>query len=361
MESLRWLRLAPIVAVVAAGALGAGRSVLGAPPPAAWDPPPCPTADGGGPSRPDGIAWYRLDPVLDETGTLAARRLELGIAGERALRLDLPPESFASGPVAGRVLAGDDDGDRSRLRLLDPGRACAATLAEEPSVIRSAVMDPRGDAVLEHRVDRATRADLGVWRRPLDGTPAVRLLAGLDADPRSGRTFSTDLLVAVDGRIVVSSCGLGSCRVRVLDPSSGGVAVVRGTGPALGVVGGSVLARAACPGQPCPVMAVHLASGARSVLVGDAHAAVLAGPAGDRVVAEVPGGGLVVVDVASGRATTPGEASGTPLRRGSTAVAGVDTPPGDVALAPGGRPGNPATRVLDPVANQSWALEEAAR
>jgi hypothetical protein len=355
------MRLAPVAAAVALGALGPGRPVAGAASEAAWDPPPCPEGAASAAPGVAGTAWYRMDPVLDAAGTLAARRLDLGIAGEPALRIDLPPESFASGPVAGRVLAGDDDGVRSRLRLLDPGIGCGVTLAQEADVIRSAVLAPAGDAVLEHRVDRVTRADLGIWRRSLGAGPAVRLLAGLDPDPSFGPTFTTDLLVAPDGRVVVSSCGLDACRVRVLDPATGGFILVGGTGPALGVSGASAIVRAACPGQPCPVEAVDLATGRHSLLIRDALAAVLGGPRGDRIVAETPGGAVVVVDPASGKRTRPAGASGSPLARGSTATAGVDTPRGAVALAPGGRPDATTTRVLEPVEGTSHAIEEVAR
>ena len=66
-----------------------------------------------------GAAWYRLDPVLDEHGSLAGQRLTVGLVGGPARHLDLAPESFVSGPVGGVVLVGDDDGTESRLRLLD--------------------------------------------------------------------------------------------------------------------------------------------------------------------------------------------------------------------------------------------------
>ena len=205
MESLRWLRLVPLVAVIAAGALGPGRAVSGAGAGPAWDPPPCTEADAGGP--PGTGAWYRLDPVLDRAGTLAAQRLTAGIAGRPSRHLDLAPESFASGPVGGLVLAGEDDGSVSRLRLLDPAHGCATAVADEPAVIRSAVLDPDGRSIVEHRVDRATRADLGIWRRTIGGS-AVRMLDGLGPDPELGPTFATDLVVAADGRLVVSSCAM---------------------------------------------------------------------------------------------------------------------------------------------------------
>ena len=358
METLRWLRLAPLAAVIAAGALGPGRPVSGAGAGPAWDPPPCPATDTGGP--PGAGAWYRMDPVLDRSGTLAAQRLTTGIAGRPSRHVDLAPESFASGPAGGLVLAGEDDGTVSRLRLLDPARGCATAVADEPAVIRSAILDPDGHSIVEHRVDRATRADLGIWRRTIGG-PAIRLLDGLEPDPELGTTFATDLVIAADGRLVVSSCAMEACRVRVLDPSTGAVDHVRGTGRGLGVTGGSVIVRAACPGLPCPVEAIDLATGQRTTLAGDAGAAVLGGPAGTDLVFEAAGDRVAVLEVATGRRVTAREAGGVPLRAGSTATAGAEAPPGRVALAPRGRPAATTIRSFDPVGGSSAELVEASR
>jgi hypothetical protein len=358
MESLRWLRLAPLAIVIATGALAAGRPVSGAGAGPAWDPPPCPAVDAGGP--PGVGAWYRLDPVLDRSGTLAARRLTTGIAGGPPRQLDMAPESFASGPVGGLVLAGEDDGAVSRLRLLDLTRDCATAVADEQAVIRSAVLDPDGRSILEHRVERTTRADLGVWRRSIGGS-AVRVLEGLGADPELGPTFVTDLVVATDGRLVVSSCALEACRVRVLDPATGDVVLLRGTGPGLGVTGDDVVVRAACPGLPCPVEAVDLATGRRATLAERAGAAALGGPAGADLVYEAAGDRVAVLGISTGRRGAARTAGGVPLPAGSTASAGAEAPPGRMALAPGGRPGPTTMRAFDPIAGSSAELMEASR
>lgn len=358
MESLRWLRLVPLVVVIAAGALGPGRAVSGAGNGPAWDPPPCTEADTGGP--PGAGTWYRLDPVLDRAGTLAAQRLTTGIAGRPSRHLDLAPESFASGPLGGLVLAGEDDGSVSRLRLLDPAHGCATAVADEPAVIRSAILDPDGRSIVEHRVDRATRADLGIWRRTIGGS-AVRLLDGLGPDPELGPTFATDLVVAADGRLVVSSCAMDACHVRVLDPATGTIDHVRGTGPALGVTGGSLVVRAACPGLPCPVDAIDLVTGRRTTLAEDAGQAVLGGPLEANLIFEAAGDRVTVLGVATGRLAAALEAGGAPLRAGSTATAGAEAPPGRVALAPRGRPAPTTMRAFDPISGSSADLAEASR
>jgi hypothetical protein len=358
METQRWLRLAPLAVVIAAGVLGSGRTVSGASAVPAWDPPACPVEDTGGP--PGAGAWYRLDPVLDRTGTLVAQRLTTGIAGQPSRHLDLAPESFASGPVGGLVVVGEDDGSVSRLRLLDPARGCATSVGDEPAVIRSAVLDRDGESIFEHRLDRTTRADLGVWRRAIGGS-VVRVLDGLGPDPELGPTFATNLLVAADGRLVVSSCALEACRVRVLDPATGVVDRFRGTGPGLGVTGDSVVVREACPGLPCPVEAVNLDTGRRVTLAEDAGAALLGGPAGTDLVYEAGGDRVAVLEITSGRRTAAREAGGIPLPAGSTATAGAEAPPGRVALAPRGRPAQTTIRAFDPVGGSSAELTEASR
>jgi hypothetical protein len=300
-----------------------------------------------------GVAWYRLDPVTDGTGSLVGQRLVAGVGSAAPLALELPAESFASGPVGGAVLIGDDDGSRSRLRRLDVGRGCWTEVAVETAVIRSAVAAPDGSATWEHRVDRSTRADLGVWRRGPSapgGGHAVQVLAGLATDPAAGRTFSTDLAVAADGRLVVSSCGELACRTRVVDPRSGGVASATGTGPALGVSGRNLVALEACSSLPCPVDARDLISGASTRLVTGDGPGVLGGPADGFVVLPVAGS-VAVAGVSGG----PGGSVSLrldPVLRGSTATSGAETPPGTVVLAPGGR-------IADPGA--AWRLDPSTR
>jgi hypothetical protein len=299
-------------------------------------------------------AWFRLDPVLDASGTLVGQRLSAGMGGA-GWSADLPAESFASGPVQGAVLVGDDDGSRSRLRLLDAGRGCWTHLAEEASVIRSAVLAPDGTAAWEHRVDRATRADLGVWRRQVGGGPADgvrRVLPGLAPDAAYGPTFATDLSLAADGRLVVASCGERTCRTRVLDPADGTVRTADPTGPAVGVVGGRLVALGPCLGLPCPVIGIDLDTGATRTIGMTAGPAVLAGADGSLLVVTTADGEVEVVDAAAG-VRRPDRVAGStglaPVLRGSTATSGVETGPLAMALAPGGRIAGPSSvQTLDP-------------
>jgi hypothetical protein len=201
-----------------------------------------------------GAGWYRLDPVLDDAGGLDGQRLVVGRVGHRgAFELPLGVESFASGPARGRILVGNDDGRRSTIRILDVAKRCAAVIREGRDLIRRAVFDPSGDGIVEFRLDRSTRADLGVWSRPLDGTNPRRLLEPLAPNSRISRVFATELSWSADGqRLVVTSCGESFCLARILDRSSGRVMTIddHRVGEAIGLVGDELVAYGGCPGSP---------------------------------------------------------------------------------------------------------------
>ncbi len=271
-----------------------------------WTPIDCPDGKGdrtaaatsAGPASIDGLAgeaWYRLDPRLDADGALAGQRLAVGLDGERGSRiLELPSESFAAGPFGRVVLVGSDDGSASRLRLVDVAGQCAWDVGEERDVIRRATIDPVGLAIYEMRVDRATRTDLGIWTRPLDGGgPARRVLDAIEPDERFGRTFATEFAWDLEGqRLVVQSCGEVACRTRVIGHGNGSVRTVASPdlGSIVGLAGDRLVTYLACPGLPCPVIATDLRTGSRSELAGAAATAVLVStPAGARLVHEVLG------------------------------------------------------------------------
>jgi hypothetical protein len=348
MEVVRRTRLpATVAALVAAGAVGIAHPAgmqAGDPP---WLPPSCPPPVSAAPSATVG-AWFSLDPVLDAGGTLVGRRLAIGDAGGTIRRLDLPPESFASGPVGGRVLVGDDDGVRSRLRLVDPGAGCAAELGEEAAVVRGAILARDGRSAWEHRVERTSRADLGVWVREVAGGGARPVLPGLAPDARYGPTFETTLDWADDGRLVAATCGVIACRVRVLDPAGGRVEQAGETGEVIGVAGDRVIARAACLGLPCPIVAVELGTGRRTTLAEGRGFAALGGARGRTLVYEAADG-LAAMDAPTGRPVALPDAGGAvPVRGGSAATSGADLPPGWMLLAPGGQLSGPASgRGLD--------------
>ena len=357
---IRWLALALPVALAAATTLARpappGVMAVGSLTGRA-----CTSAAGTGGGDAPSPVWYRLDPMLDATGTLAGQRLTAG-RGRASWSMVLPPESFASGPVGGRVLVGDDDGQRTRLRVLDAARGCWTVLATSVDVIRSAVLTPDGTRVYEHRVERATRRDLGVWERELDTAAAgtTQVLAGVAPDAAHGPTFTTSVLAASDGRVVVSSCGERACRTRVADPATGRVADVAATGPAAGVIGDYLVAFEACDGLPCALDAIDIASGTATRLDdADGAAVVVPDSAGAVVLADSGGLGVVRLGAQTADAAVPGTAGLAPLPATSTAVSGVESPRGRVAVAPDGRVTDPAAvRFLDPAALQLTDWEE---
>ncbi len=352
-----------LATVVLAGILGAGRPPVLAAEDPPWQPPPCGEARAG--DMPIGVetrtAWYRLDPTLDESGSLAGQHLAIGLVGGPTRHLVLEPESFASGPVDGVVLVGEDDGTGSRLRLLDVARECETALGQEAgAVVRGALLAPDGSAVWEHRVNRVTRVDEGVWQRSVAGGPSARVLAGLPEDGEFGPTFVTELSWAADGRLGVSSCGERACRTRVLDPSTGRVDAFEGTGPLVGVHEDRAVVHGACAGLPCPIEAVDLRTGRRAVLVEEAGMASVDGSGSGSLVFEAAAGRLTVLDLGTGRRSTVVADGGLmPLRRTSAATSGAETPGGAVLVAPRGRVGQPsAARHLDPSTHAALNLGE---
>jgi hypothetical protein len=323
-----------------------------------------------------GAPWFRLDPTLDGAGALRGQRLALGLDGDPTARgLDLAAESFAAGPFGRVILVGSDDGTSSRLHALDVGSDCTWSIAQERTVIRRATIDPTGANIYETRVDRATRADLGVWLRPTDGhSPAHRVLPPLAPDAPFGRTFSTELMWDLAGdRLAVQSCGELACRTRVVGPLGRPARTLDAPdlGPLVGLDGDRVVTYQACPGLPCPIVSTDLATGDRRLLAPAAGLAVLVStPTGPRLVHEGPlgaGRGLRSVALDAGHATDLGPLPDDLrlLPSPDRAAAATRTPRGwvllvaDGRLAVDGRSGHPQLRRIPDGA--TVPLDEASR
>ncbi len=295
---------------------------------------------------PRGTTWYRLDPILDAAGGLDGQRLVAGRVGHRGgIELALSVESFASGPTGGRILVGSDDGRRSTVRIVDMERRCATVVHEGRELIRRAVVDATGGGIVEFRLDRATRADLGVWSRPADGAKPTRLLEPLAPNDRIGRVFATGLSWSADGRrLIAASCGEAACVTRILDRASGRVRTVDDPriGEVIGLVGDELVAYGGCPGLPCEIVAIDLRTGRVR------HVAELAGLARVSLAARV--GVVAFEDYAARGHLRVVRLDGTvvrtmPLENGLRLVPGADRamaalelPAGIIALAQGSRP-----------------------
>ena len=340
METRWFRRLGPGVAAL--GAVAAIASTTAGAPQAAWDPPDCTGSPSAG-GEPIG-AWFRLDPTLVD-GSYVGQRLTLGRA-DRATswHLQLDAESFAAEPSGGTVLIGTDDGRASRLSLLDLAAGCRWPIGTSREVVRGALVSPDGRAIVESRVDRRTRADLGIWRRPLDGGEPMRVLPEIPVDDRFGPTWITQLDWADDGTsLVVGSCGEVACRYRVLPEAGGAMTTVAEPtlGTLVGMADGRLIAHAACRGLPCPLISFGFADREQVVLDDAAGRAVMARDgAGHRVVVhETVGGPLRSVrpDGADGRAL-PAAPDGLGLVAGPAWAAGAAEHPADRLLfAPDGR------------------------
>ena len=145
--------------------------------------------------------------------------------------------------------------------------------------------------MFEFRVDRASRADLGVWRRSVSpAAEPARLVGPIPVDARFGRTWSTSLAWSDDGRRLASqSCAELACRTRLIDPQTGATTTVAGIdqGRMVGVADGRLVTYLACRGLPCPIVAVDIATGARQILTTNGGQAVLVRTeAGPRLVHE---------------------------------------------------------------------------
>ena len=327
-----------------------------------WDPPDCADVRGGTATRgpvPQGTfamaidrpAWFRLDPVLDGDGALSGQRLVVGRAGATAARvLALPAESFAAGPYGAVILVGADDGSTSRLLALDVPGGCVTELAVSGDVVRRATISPDGTSLVEFRVDRRTRADLGTWKRSLGdheraGAP-VRILPPIAPDGRFGRTFATDLGWSDDGSLVVQSCGEVACRTRAVG-ANGPVDVAvdePDLGMTLGLADGRLVSYLACRGLPCPIVVTDPATGGRRTVVDAAGPAVLTPTtAGVRLVHVLDAGDgptlhAIALDGSDDRDLGPVPDGFHLLVGPGRADTAVPTPFGWVALVPHGGP-----------------------
>lgn len=370
MVVLRWLqRLGPPIAALGAAALLGSAS--GGVTARAAGAPPCDASTAGvlaearavEPATAASVAdetWFTLDPQLDGMGLLTGQRLQFGRRNARTQTLGLPAESFVAGPFGGTILVGADDGSASTIRAISGSAECESLIATVVDVVRTATLDRTAENVYEFRVERSTRADLGVWRRPLAGGPAIRLLEPLANDERFGPTFSTTLSWTQEGdELVVQSCGMTSCRSRFLAVASGRVRTVGAAdqGELIGAVAGRLIAYAACRGLPCPILSIDAATGdTRTIADAAGLARVVPTDDGAAVIHEVVAGEAVVlaaVDPTTGnRRPVGGSVSGMRLvADASRSLGGTRLPRGWALLTPNGRPAADEPSILIRVAD----------
>lgn len=293
----------------------AGRSPMGAAPVSGLD---TAAADAGAANQ-DAVWWSRSERAAED-GALKGYRLRLGpLGGAAGTVIDLPPESFAAGPFGDLVLYGSDDGRRSIARVARASDGCDRPLLESREIIRSATLDPAGRLVYLHLLERTTRRDLGIWRLGIDGGMPVPILEAFGPDRPGGpygRTFSTQLeWTQAGGRLVAQWCGELMCRAKVHDPLTMEETALEAprVGQMIGASGDALYAYGACPGFPCSVRRVDLATGAVATVIPSAGTARLIGSGpGEAVVFEdpAPGVNLARWEAASGRTSRIGTTDG---------------------------------------------------
>lgn len=292
--------------------------------------------------------WWDQQPTTDAHGSLTGWTVTVGAPKARSMTIALPPGSFVAGPNLGRIVATAEDGTRSTVRVVDTAAHCSRSLTIEGSIARRAVLAPDGRTALVHLLERGTRADLGIWRVPLDGSRPSRLFA---APTRAAlqsagikRVWSTDLrLSADDARLAVQSCDPDHCLTRVFELATGAMATIHGEhGSMVGILGRTLITRAACPGLPCDILAWDLRTG-RSKVIATATSGAAVTPDGRAVVIRRAADGAVsaaVVDVSTGRRQDLGDLERGVFLQDSTATTGIETPSDAIGLI---RPGGPPT------------------
>ena len=219
---------------------------------------------------------------LNDLGELTGRRLSVQPSAGAQLSIALPAESFVARPTGNIVLyGGHSPATGSVVQAIDLASGCDLTLARPAEIVRSAVLDPAGMALFVHTVSRDGRRDVGITRQDLlTGTVSLAVGALAESDA-FGPTFGTELRWSVDGTaLAVQSCGIGSCRTRILDTLSGLIeSIDEPHGPLIGLTGRSLFAFEDLHGLPSRLLTFNRQTGVLTTLVDEAFDAHLE-PAG---------------------------------------------------------------------------------
>ena len=155
-----------------------------------------------------------LDPVLDARGWLTGYRL---MAGHHTRTERSTTFAFLDGPFGDRWVYGDREADRTRVRIWDAERGCFEAELIVDGLVFSTTIDPTGAWLVHDLVEATTREELGIWQRPLSDLDAGHLvMPGIDRHRGIGRVWANELGWAVDGHLVVRSCGDTGCITRRL-------------------------------------------------------------------------------------------------------------------------------------------------
>ncbi len=223
-------------------------------------------------------AQVRLSTTLSTRGEVTGRVLTLNTAaGSRSKNLSA--EAFASAAQLNVVVFGQaDPAAGSTVSAIDLQSGCEYGLWTSSDVVRSAVIDPSLRTLYVHSVGAADRSDLGVRRVDIASGSNTAALPALAAAAPFGTTFNTSLRWSLDGdSLGVQSCGIASCRTRLLQLASGAIDTFNdeAQGQIIGLTAGKLVTFDACPDLPCGLAAIDRPSRTRTDFDVDAYGATL--------------------------------------------------------------------------------------
>jgi hypothetical protein len=251
------VRVGLAIGTIAAAALGVAvlvSLVPQRPPPAASQSPipevsgpaesrstPEPSAAAGSEIDIGDIGWYTLVSV--QFGTLTGADSEEGsvpdpydlltvgtldgrVSAELHLSTRISEEglegAWANGPFGLAVLAGDDDGSRSRVFTVSVRDGSDATRFETDDAVVVGALAEDGGFVYFVPVDRGTRLDLGLWRAPIDGGEPEVVFEGPITETATDYASQWTMEWSADGNVLVTqTCRVRVCHTLVYDSASG--------------------------------------------------------------------------------------------------------------------------------------------
>ena len=236
------------------------------------------------------FAAARVQSQVTKRGELTGRLVSAQTSSGAGISLALPVESSVA-PVAGSLVIYTRNTPQtgSEVHAVNLDTGCDTRLASPAEIVRGAVLDPSATALYVHSVTRNGRQDAGITRVDLASGVVTQVVAPLPPSNEFGPTFGTGLHWSVDGKtLAVQSCGISSCRTRVLDVAGSKVATydVAGQGEFIGLTVEHLVTFGDFAGQPGPVLSTDLDSGAVVVLADEAFgASMTAGADGHGVLA----------------------------------------------------------------------------
>jgi hypothetical protein len=231
------------------------------------------------PVQPRAVPRISVEGVMSERGEHVGRHVQLRARQGAEVSVTLPADSFVGQPSGDWLVYGAAGRHGSEVRAIDLETGCDVRLARVDGVPRGAVLDAAGARLYVHAVEARGRRDLGVTRVDLASGVIAPALPRFDPADDFGPVFATSLRWSIDGAVLaVQSCGADACHTRLLDTTSGSVAVYDTPhGGLVGVTADDLIAFASGHERPAALLAIPRSGGEPRVIVADAYAAELVG------------------------------------------------------------------------------------